>query len=138
MRIGMLIALLPAALIAGNALASDGADVRKTIESDQARTAAIEARLRTVEMERALLEAERRLEEMRGDAVTFPVLVGIVTQGGSAVAEFADAAGVRTVRVGAPVLPGWSLSAIEEGAVSVRSAAGATRRIRLGTRGAQK
>lgn len=139
MRPGKLTTLLSCLLIfAAPALAEDGKDARKAIELDQARTAAIESRLRAVEMERSLLEAERRLDALRGATVAFPVLVGIVTNSGAVAAEFADGAGIRVVRIGTNVVPGWTLSAIAEGAVSVRSASGAVREIRVGTRGAQQ
>lgn len=139
MQPGKLTTLLSCLLIfAAPAQAADGKDARKAIELDQARTAAIESRLRAVEMERSLLEAERRLDALRGGAVAFPVLVGIVTNSGEVAAEFADGAGIRVIRIGASVVPGWKLSAIADGAVSVRSTSGAVREIRVGTRGAQQ
>lgn len=73
--------------------------------------------LMTSEIERLTLEKqlhELQAEAAKRDESVLPVLVGIVTEYGGLVAEFVDERGVRTVRPGDSLRPGWTVSRVKD------------------------
>ena len=117
-RLALVLALAPA--IAGAASEAPSGDTRKNMETYQEQSAILEGRLRTLTLEQQVLEAQKTLDEARGKSGQSQ-LVGIVGVGEDIRAEFADARGIRTVKIGGEVSPGVKLSRIGADWVEVES-----------------
>lgn len=94
--------------------ADEQSEVRKEIE-----------RLR---LEQELIQLRRQSAALRTGEQQLPTLVGIVTSRSNLVAEFVDGRGVRAVRVGELVLPGWQLRAIYDNRVELLKTSGKSTR----------
>ena len=113
--IGAIAALLASAAPSAHAGepgdALDAGDVRNAVESSQRRVSVQEAELNELSLRGQLMDKQDELARRQGVA-QLPTLVGISDGKGGAMAEFFDGYSVRTVRVGAEVVPGWRVVAV--------------------------
>lgn len=73
--------------------------------------------LMTAEIERLTLEKQLRdlqAEATKREESALPILIGIVSEYGGLVAEFADERGVRTIRPGDTLRRGWTVSRVRD------------------------
>jgi len=92
------------------------------LEREQEEQAAVKREIERLSLQKQLKDLKRQLAS-EGE-LRMPTLVGIVGSQAAPVAEFVDARGVRTVRAGDSLIPGWRVQAVRENTVELLNVQG--------------